>query len=119
MDATQLTQLISALIIVESNGRDSSIGDGGLAVGPLQIHKCVVEDVNRLEGTSYTWKSMTNRVAARKVCALYLQRYAEGRSQEYAARVWNGGPKGPTKHATDRYWQRVNRVLQQQKGGSK
>jgi len=65
MDAAQLTQLISALIIVESNGRDSAIGDGGLAVGPLQIHRGVVEDVNRLEGTSFTWKSMTNRVAAR------------------------------------------------------
>jgi len=117
MNAAELTQLVSALIIVESNGRDSAIGDGGLAVGPLQIHRGVVEDVNRLEGTSYTWKSMTNRVAARKVCALYLKRYAEGRDQEYAARIWNGGPKGPTKSATDRYWARVNRVLQQQKSG--
>lgn len=115
-----LGPLIAALITVESGGRDNAIGDGGAAIGALQIHKGVVEDVNRLNHTNFRWESMTNRIAARKVCSLYLQEYANGRSQEYAARVWNGGPKGPTKHATDRYWQRVNRVLQQQqKGGSK
>ena len=39
--------LISAIMAVESGGRDQAIGDGGRALGPLQIHKAVVVDVNR------------------------------------------------------------------------
>ena len=57
--------LISALITVESGGQDMAIGDGNRAIGSLQIHKGVVEDVNRFSGTHYTHNQMTNRVAAR------------------------------------------------------
>ena len=113
-------RLIDAIILVESGGQDMAIGDGNRARGPLQVHKAVVEDVNRFAGTSYSWKGMTNRVAARKVCALYLQRYAKGSSNEEAARIWNGGPTGPSKTATKRYWMRVSReIKRQQKGGVK
>lgn len=106
--------LISALIAVESGGQDMAIGDGNRARGPLQIHKAVVEDVNRFAGTSYSWQGMTNRVAARQVCYLYLQRYAKGSSNEEAARIWNGGPTGPSKTATKAYWARVNREIKRQ-----
>jgi len=75
-----LGPLIAALITVESNGRDNAIGDGGLAIGALQIHKAVVVDVNRIAGTSYTHQQMTNRVAARRVCEIYLSRYATGKT---------------------------------------
>lgn len=112
--------LIEALIAVESGGQDMAIGDGNKARGALQIHRAVVEDVNRFNGTRYTHNQMTNRVAARKVCDLYLQRYAKGSSNEEAARIWNGGPTGPSKAATKRYWARVNReIKRQQKGGAK
>jgi hypothetical protein len=111
--------LISVLITVESGGQDMAIGDGTRARGPLQIHAAVVEDVNRFAGTSYSWKGMTNRVAARQVCYLYLQRYAKGKSDQDAARIWNGGPTGPSKTATKRYWLRVSReIRRQQKGGA-
>lgn len=106
-----LTNLITALIAVESRGQDMAIGDGGKARGPLQIHAAVVEDVNRFNGTSYTWIGMTNRAAARKVCELYLQKWAKGKSNEEAARIWNGGPKGHQKTATKAYWRRVERNL--------
>lgn len=45
--------LISALIIVESDGIASAVGDKGEAVGVLQIHPCVVDDV-RIAGHNYT-----------------------------------------------------------------
>lgn len=106
-----LTNLITALIAVESRGQDMAIGDGGKARGPLQIHAAVVEDVNRFNGTSYTWIGMTNRADARHVCDLYLQKWAKGRSMEDAARIWNGGPKGYRNPATDAYWRRVQRHL--------
>lgn len=40
--------LLLAMAQVESAGRPSAIGDGGRARGALQIHRCVVVDVNRL-----------------------------------------------------------------------
>ena len=103
--------LISAIMAVESGGRDQAIGDGGRALGPLQIHRAVVVDVNRFAGTSYRWEGMTNRADARKVCELYLTRYAKGRSMQDAARIWNGGPTGHTKSATKPYWTRIQRNL--------
>ena len=106
-----LGPLIAALITVESNGRDNAIGDGGLAIGALQIHKAVVVDVNRIAGTSYTHQQMTNRVQARAVCEAYLKHYGRGASTEQLARRWNGGPRGDTKTATEAYWRKVKKEL--------
>lgn len=109
--------LLAALIAVESGGRDHAIGDGGRAVGPLQIHAGVVEDVNRRYGTHYRHSAMTNRSDAVQVCRLYLRIYAPGASDEVAARVWNGGPQGARRASTLGYWSRVRRQLA--KGGAR
>ena len=109
-----LGPLIAALITVETGGcrnPDLAIGDGGAAIGALQIHRAVVLDVNRIAGTSYTHQQMTNRVAARRVCEIYLSRYASGKTNEEAARIWNGGPTGYKKSATLAYWNKVKRNL--------
>jgi hypothetical protein len=110
-DQVNLGPLIAALITVESNGRDNAIGDAGLAIGALQIHRAVVVDANRIAGTSYTHQQMTNRVAARRVCEIYLSRYAAGKTNEEAARIWNGGPTGHRKPATISYWNKVKKHL--------
>ena len=61
---TTISNLISALIIVESSGNDLAIGDNGRAIGPLQIHRGVVLDVNKFTGSHYRHQDMTNRVQA-------------------------------------------------------
>jgi len=106
-----LTNLISALIIVESSGNDMAIGDGGKAIGPLQIHRGVVLDVNRITGTHYRHQDMTNRAQARAVCEAYLRHYGKGASTEQLARRWNGGPRGDTKTSTEAYWAKVKKHL--------
>lgn len=106
-----LHSLISALMIVESSGNDQAIGDNGRAIGPLQIHRSVVLDVNRITGSNYRHSEMTNRVAARAVCQAYLEHYGRGKSPEEQARIWNGGPTGHKKAATVSYWRRVQRNL--------
>ena len=106
-----LTNLITALIIVESSGNDQAIGDNGRAVGPLQIHRGVVQDVNRITGSNYRHSEMTNRAAARAVCQAYLEHYGRGKSLEQQARIWNGGPTGDRKTATVAYWRRVQKHL--------
>ncbi len=106
-----LTNLITALIAVESGGRDSAIGDKGRALGPLQIHRAVVVDVNRFTGSNYRWESMTNRAQARAVCEAYLRHYGRGATTEQLARRWNGGPTGDRKPATLLYWRKIEKEL--------
>jgi hypothetical protein len=109
---TTISNLISALIIVESSGNDLAIGDNGRAIGPLQIHRSVVQDVNRITGSHYQWKQMTNRAQARAVCEAYLKHYGKGCSTEQLARKWNGGgPSGDKKKATEAYWAKVKKHL--------
>jgi hypothetical protein len=99
---TTISNLISALIIVESSGK---------AIGPLQIHKAVVLDVNRITGSHYRHQDMTNRVAARAVCEAYLQHYGKNCTTEQLARRWNGGPAGDRKSATEAYWAKVKKAI--------
>ena len=108
---TTLSNLITALIAVESSGNDLAIGDNGRALGPLQIHRGVVLDVNRLTGSHYRWEAMTNRVQARAVCEAYLRHYGKGKTTEQLARRWNGGPTGDRKPATVAYWTKVQKEL--------
>ena len=106
-----LNNLITALMIVESSGNDQAIGDNGRALGPLQIHRGVVLDVNRITGSHYRWEAMTNRAQAMAVCQAYLEHYGLGKSIEEQARIWNGGPTGDRKPVTLAYWRRVKRNL--------
>mgnify|MGYP000250450231 CR=1 FL=1 len=109
---TTISNLISALIIVESSGNDLAIGDNGRAIGPLQIHRCVVQDVNRITGSNYQWQQMTNRAQARAVCEAYLKHYGKGKTTEEQARIWNAGPQGHKKKtATQAYWNKVEKHL--------
>lgn len=104
-----LSAIIAVLVSIESSGNDLAIGDGGKARGPLQIHKSVVDDVNRISGRKFQWSRMTNRAEAQQVATIYLSHYAsETRlghkpSAEEVARIWNGGPRGHKRSATDAY----------------
>ena len=106
-----LTNLISALISVESSGNDLAIGDQGRAIGCLQIHKAVVVDVNRITGSNYRHSEMTNRAQARAVCEAYLTHYGRGATTEQLARQWHGGTTGDRKSATEAYWAKVKKNL--------
>jgi soluble lytic murein transglycosylase-like protein len=106
-----LTNLITALIAVESSGNDLAIGDQGRAIGPLQIHRAVVVDVNRFTGSHYRHQDMTNRATARAVCQVYLEHYGRGATTEQLARRWNGGPTGDRKTATLPYWRKVEKAM--------
>ena len=109
---SNLSNLITALIAVESSGNDMAVGDNGRALGPLQIHRAVVLDVNKFTGSHYQWQQMTNRAQARAVCQAYLEHYGRGKSLEEQARIWNAGPQGHKKKtATQAYWLKVQRNL--------
>ena len=104
---TNFIHLAAAIIQIESGGNDLAIGDGGRAIGAFQIHRGVVDDVNRIYKTQFTHSEMTNRIKARLVFEKYLTIYGRGRSTEELARIWNGGPNGHKKQATEKYWRKV------------
>jgi len=109
-------RLIDALIAIESNGDDSAIGDGGLAVGCLQIHPIMVRDINRILGREYIncpyiYKDRYNRTKSIEMCKIYFGHYCRDTSDEYKARCWNGGPNGWKKESTKAYWEKVKAVL--------
>jgi len=43
----------------------------------------------------------------------YTQMYGKTYTPEEISRIWNGGPKGPKKKATLKYWRKVQNVMDQ------
>ena len=98
-----------ALHLVESSGRTTGpiIGDGGKALGPLQIHRDYHAD-SRVAGD---YSRVADLEYSKRVATAYLKRYAPtawaAGDVETLARVHNGGPRGHLKPATKGYGARV------------
>lgn len=105
----ELDRLIPALIQVESGGEYGAIGDGGKAVGCLQIWPVMVQDVNRIAGTHYTLADRLNPAKSVEMARIYFRHYGKSWTVEQAARHWNSGP-GSTA-GTDKYWNKVRKEL--------
>ena len=112
--------LLSALIAVESGGRDDAVGRSGESIGVLQIHPSCLQDVNRVTGRAYALCDRWNTAKSKEICTAYLSHYGRlyerrtGRKAdaEVLARMWNGGPRGYAKESTRRYWAKVQAELQ-------
>lgn len=108
--------LMNAIAVVESGNDCSAIGDSGKALGAYQIHSILVDDVNRIYGTSFKHKDAFDEDYSKIMFYLYSKHYAnhisvtEGRpaTLEDIARMWNGGPDGYRKSITLWYWEKVN-----------
>jgi hypothetical protein len=97
-----------ALHVVETSGRTGPIlGDGGKALGPLQIHRAYHAD-SRVAGD---YSRVADLDYSKRVATAYLKRYApaawKAGDVETLARVHNGGPKGHLKPATKSYAAKV------------
>lgn len=101
-----------ALHQVETSGRVGPIiGDGGKALGPLQIHRGYHAD-SRVPGD---YSRCADLAYSRRVAEAYLRRYAPrawaAGDVETLARVHNGGPAGARKAATLAYAAKVKRAM--------
>ena len=113
------SDIISALIQVESKGNDLAIGDSGKAVGCLQIWNVVIQDVNRVYHTTYKATDRTDRKKSIEICRKYLAYWGKHYEKvtgktctlEVLARIWNGGPSGYKKDSTIKYWNKVKKEL--------
>jgi len=108
-----LKLLILALIMVESGGDPNAVGDNGQAVGVLQIHPIMVQDVNRILGEEkFSLDDRYNRQKSIVMCKVYFNHYGKDKTTEQLARIWNGGPRGHKKESTKKYWKKVRRELE-------
>lgn len=102
MDAL-LTILIPLLIQVESSGDPNAIGDGGKAVGILQIHECVVYDYNKwFPNKRYGPAIRLDKEKSIEICKAYLTHYGKAYEKKTGkkadiyilASIWCAGPDG-------------------------
>ena len=107
------TNMISALIFVESSGNDSAYNASEDAVGCLQIRKTMVDDINRiLKNKIYTYSDRWNRTKSIEMLKIYCNHYNLN-TPEQIARCWNGGPRGFVKPQTANYWSRVKNKMEE------
>lgn len=109
--AAPSTSFFRALHLVETSGRHGPIlGDGGKALGPLQIHR----NYHRDSGIPGDYSRCADLSYARQVVAAYLKRFAPRAwakgDVRTLARIHNGGPAGATKAATLAYGNKVSRL---------
>ena len=113
---------IRAVIHVESRGNDSAVGDGGRAIGCLQIHPICVREVNRILRKNdipkvYTKQDRYSRAKSIEMFEIMAEQVVYCRELsfeefcEIVARKWNGGPKGHHKKATIKYWEKVREAM--------
>lgn len=113
-------QLIDALIHVESRGNAHAIGDGGKAVGCLQIHPIMVREVNKiirkqkLGVKKYKLKDRFDCEKSIEMFEIWRDYHHENSTLEKVARNWNGGPRGHQKTSTLKYWDKVKKKLTKQ-----
>lgn len=80
-----------AMIEVESNGREDAIGDGGLAVGVLQIWPIMVADCNEWVGyEKYTLEDRYSRSKSIEMWNIISRRYNPQRDKHWQMKIWNG-----------------------------
>jgi len=105
---------IDALEVKESNRDTAAIGDGGRAVGILQIWKIMVDDVNRILGYDhYLYSDRLSRQKSREMCKIYLHHYCGAMSWHDMARCWNSGPTGYKKECSIGYANDVIDIMEE------
>ena len=115
VDTIKRDLLLEAIIVVESNGNDSCIGDKNLgrpSVGCLQIRPIMVREVNRLLRKQkikkkYTLNDRYSRKKSIEMFYIWRDYHHSEDSDEVIARCWNGGTKGWKKKSTNYYWAKV------------
>ena len=110
--AEPLPKFWVALHQVETRGRHGAIkGDGGRALGPLQIHYVYWKDA-KVKGKYSDCSKLAYSITVAKA---YMKRYAPNayrdNNYEVLARIHNGGPSGHRKKATIKYWNKVRKEM--------
>lgn len=108
LQVDRMDRLFAAICKVESNNNPRAVGDGGKALGIAQIHKVMIDDVNRiLKVPTFTYTDRLDPVKSREVFDVWRKHYCRDASDEVIARRWNQGMGGKLNAASSRYWKKI------------
>ena len=113
----ELTRVLRAIRIVESNNTPSAVGDGGNAIGVYQIWESYWKDATEFSNLGGKYRDCFVPEYADRIVRCYMKRYATPRrlgreaTMQDIARIHNGGPNGYKKQATLKYWEKVEKIL--------
>ncbi len=109
-----IEQAIELIYLAETDqGQNIQVGDNGEAVGPFQIHKILVDDVNQILGEQkFAYEDRNALDKSREMARIYLYHYGLRVYEKWGiwyiwwlCQIWNGGPLGYEKHSTLAYVQ--------------
>jgi len=116
VEVIEESNLLEAMIQVESRGNEAAIGDTHMdvpSIGVLQIRPIMVNEVNRILGKEvYTLKDRASREKSIEMFEVWKNHHHKNSSDEKIARCWNGGPLGYKYSGTDHYWTKVQSEMQ-------
>jgi hypothetical protein len=109
--------ITSALIYVESRGKDSAYNSSEDAVGCLQIRPIMVREVNRIlkktgKEERFDLEDRWDREKSLDMFHIWREYHHPNSTDEVIARNWNGGPNGFNKESTLKYWKKVKGRLE-------
>lgn len=116
----QITDLVNALIQVESRGRDHITGDHHLgqnfAAGALQIRPIMLKEINRIlklqkKSKRFKLSDRFDRQKSIEMFHIWREYHHQDSSFEKIVRNWNGGPRGYLKESTQHHWHKTQKVL--------
>ena len=106
--STDVDGILRAIAQVESNHKDSAIGDGGKAIGRYQIHKVYwIDAIEYDPSIGGKYEDCKDPTYAGKIVVIYMSRYAPNWNIDTVAGIHNAGPKGHIKKVTKVYRRKV------------
>ena len=110
-----LKPLLHAIHWRESSFGTNMDGEAG-SLGPYQIRKLYwIDAIEHRPEIGGEYKDCVGKEYSESVMLSYWDRYAKGSADyETLARLHNGGPKGPSKRVTLKYWKDIKNFLDNQ-----
>jgi len=109
-----LDSIVEKLWQLESSGRLSPPdGDGGDAVGPLQLHIEVLLDVNKYFDFNFKPDDRKDLAKSKLIAKAYITMWLMENQEEIAVRISKGGPRGWRSESTNKYWEKYKNLTPQ------
>ncbi len=105
-----------AICTVESNGNPRAFNKKENAKGIAQIRPIMIEDINRItESDIFKHEHAYRENLSKTMFKIYVTHYWPNGTYEQWAKSWNFGPTGPSNPKAEKYWIKVQKVMQKEK----
>ena len=114
------TEVINAIIKVESNGNPNAVNGNGSCVGILQITKVLVKECNNIlremkSPKRYTLSDRKNPMKSKEMFTLYQSKFNPSNNVDDGIRMWNCGISALKDKSKGRKY--LNKVKEYMNGG--